>query len=188
MTIADSDEDLVRRSRDGDVQARRDLIARHVDMVFRIAYRMARTRAEAEDIAQDTLERMLEYEPGWLSPVSFRVWVRRALLNRLIDAARRGKRWSFLRPLTDGVDARDGQPDAEETMSMSQTARAVSDAVRALPQRQQAAIVLCHYEGASLAEAAKTMATTEGAVEQLLQRARAKLRLDLRDLMEGERP
>ncbi|MSO97414.1 MAG: sigma-70 family RNA polymerase sigma factor [Rhodospirillaceae bacterium] len=182
MPLADRDEELVQRGRNGDASARRTLVERHVDTVYRVAYRLTRTRSEAEDIAQDVLARMLDYREGWLSPISFRVWIRRAVLNRVIDASRSRQRWSIMRPLDDGLDVADGQPDAEAAAETNQQASAVANAVRALPARQKMVIVLCHYENLSLADAAAAMKTSVGAVEQLLQRAKAALRVELRAL------
>ena len=152
-------------------------------MVYRVAYRLAGTRTEAEDVAQDVLARMLTYHEGWLSPVSFRVWIRRAVLNRVIDTGRRRKRWSMVGPLEAGLEVRDDRPDAESSLETRQTAATVEQAVRALPDRQRAAIVLCHYEGLSLADAGVAMKISVGAVEQLLHRAKATLKMQLRDVM-----
>ena len=49
------------------------------------------------------------------------------------------------------------------------------DAINDLPERQRAALVLCHFEGLSNAEAAKIMDTTVKGVEGLLVRARKAL-------------
>lgn len=186
MSTADSDEELVVRGRGGDAAARRLLIERHVDTVFRLAYRMARTRPEAEDLAQEVLAGMLEYRQGWLSALSFRVWIKRAVLNRVIDESRRRKRWGFVRPLEDGMDFEDSRADAEASLGTSETKATVERAVRALPDRQRAVIILCHYENLSLTEAAQTMKSSVGAVEQLLHRAKASLRVRLKSMVSDD--
>jgi RNA polymerase sigma-70 factor (ECF subfamily) len=45
-----------------------------------------------------------------------------------------------------------------------------------LPERQRLAMVLCHYEEMSMAEAASVMEATPEAIESLLSRARRSLR------------
>jgi RNA polymerase sigma-70 factor (ECF subfamily) len=64
----------------------------------------------------------------------------------------------------------------------------VAKAIATLPERQRAAIVLCHYEGVSNIEAAEILQVTIGALESLLVRARKTLRAALADLApEGSR-
>jgi RNA polymerase sigma factor (sigma-70 family) len=65
----------------------------------------------------------------------------------------------------------------------------VAQAMAALPDRQRAAIALCHYEGLSNIEAAAMLDVTVGALESLLVRARKSLRAALIDLApEGSHP
>ena len=58
----------------------------------------------------------------------------------------------------------------------------VAEAVSELPERQKAALALCHYEGLSNIEAAAILDMSVGAVESLLVRARRNLRDSLADL------
>ena len=133
-------------------------------------------------MAQDVLTKMLDYRQGWLSSISFRVWIKRAVLNRVIDASRRRRRWSIVQPLGDGIDIPDDAPGADSALQASQVSAVVARAVRALPERQRQAIVLCHYEGLNLADAAAAMDASVGAVEQLLHRAKNTLRVELQEL------
>jgi RNA polymerase sigma-70 factor (ECF subfamily) len=60
-----------------------------------------------------------------------------------------------------------------------QVAAKVNEALQTLPERQRLALVLCHYEEMSMAEAATIMGTTAEAIESLLSRARRSLRRQL---------
>lgn len=167
------DETLITKSRDGDEGAVRTLVARHVDEAYRIAYRMVGHRAQAEDIAQDVLMKMLTYKQGWFSSASFHTWMRRAVINRGIDEYRKR------RPSTNLDDAGEltsGDPDQEQRMLATEDEARVAAGVLALPDRQRAAITLCFYENMGLAEAAEVLKTSVGAVESLLHRAKASLR------------
>lgn len=175
------DETLITKSRDGDEGAVRTLVARHMDEAYRIAYRMVGHRAQAEDIAQDVLMRMLTYKQGWFSSASFHTWMRRAVINRGIDEYRKR------RPSTNLDDAGEltsGDPDQEQTMLASEDEARVAAGVLALPDRQRAAITLCFYENMGLAEAAEVLKTSIGAVESLLHRAKA----TLRERLQAEKP
>ena len=57
-TEATSDPDLIGRARDGDRDAFGRLVAKHYDFIYRVAWRWAGNRADAEDIAQDVCVRL----------------------------------------------------------------------------------------------------------------------------------
>jgi RNA polymerase sigma-70 factor (ECF subfamily) len=64
---------------------------------------------------------------------------------------------------------------ADARLDAARREAAVADAVRALPDRQRAAIVLTYYEGVPNAEAAAVLGLGVKAVESLLVRARRAL-------------
>jgi len=173
-----SDEALIVRSRNGDEAAIAALVARHSDAAFRMAYRLVGQKAQAEDIAQDVLLRMLSYREGWLSRTSFHVWLRRSVYNRTIDVYRKNRAWQ-MGDLEDAAHVADGQPTPDAVLDADRTQARVSAAVLALPLRQRAAVTLCFYEQMSLAEAADVLKVSVGAVESLLHRAKTTLKQTL---------
>ena len=170
-----SDAELIAQSREGDTAAIALLVARHADTVYRIAYRLVGQKAQAEDIAQDVLMRMLSYKEGWLSKTSFQVWLRRAVYNRTVDIYRKHRPWQH-----SGLDAvaerSDGAPAQDAVLAARETETRVTAAVLALPMRQRMAVTLCFYEQMSLAEAGAVLEVSVGAVESLLHRAKATLK------------
>ena len=171
------DETLIAKSREGDEGAVRTLVARHMDE----AYRMVGHRAQAEDIAQDVLMRMLTYKQGWFSQASFHTWMRRAVINRGIDEYRKRRPSTSL---DDAGELTGGEANQEQQMMATEAESRVAAGVLALPDRQRAAITLCFYESMGLAEAAEVLKTSVGAVESLLHRAKAALR----ERLQGEDP
>ena len=69
---------------------------------------------------------------------------------------------------------------AEGELQEKQMAQLVRQAISHLPLRQRAALVLCHYQGLSNAEAASILGTSVKAIEGLLVRARQTLQQKLR--------
>ena len=110
--------------------------------------------AQAEDIAQDVLMRMLTYKQGWFSTASFHTWLRRAIINRAIDVYRKRKPSTTI---DDAGEIADSVETQEQSMIESETEAKVSQAVLALPERQRAAITLCFYENMALAQAADVL-------------------------------
>ena len=178
-----TDDQLIALSRDGDADAIASLVARHADAVYRIAFRLVGRKAEAEDIAQDVLMRMLGYREGWLSKISFRVWIRRAVYNRMVDVYRKHRPWQHS-DLEAAASLDDGSPAQDAALAARRRQAAVASAVLALPLRQRMAVTLCFFEQMSLAEAGAVLKVSAGAVESLLHRAKIALKQKLLDFEE----
>ena len=89
---------------------------------------------------------------------------------------------SLIEDLPDAVqEDLQGRVDGVETMERRRVADEVRRAVLMLPERQRAAVTLCHFEGFTNIETADILETTVEAVESLLTRGRRKLRELLRD-------
>ena len=73
------------------------------------------------------------------------------------------------------ADHEDDALPADAQLDVARRAAAVAGAVRALPDRQRAAIILTYYEGVPNAEAAAILGLGVKAVESLLVRARQAL-------------
>jgi len=174
------DETLIARSRAGDAGAVRLLVERHSAAIYRIAYRLVGRRAQAEDIAQDVLVKMLDYREGWLSKPGFHVWLRRAVYNRTVDIHRKQRPWAFS-GLDTIAEKRDSAPAQDAVLVAREDENQVAAAVLKLPLRQRMAVTLCFYEQMSLAEAAAVLKVSVGAVESLLHRAKAALKQMLLD-------
>lgn len=173
-----SDEDLMARIAGGDAESFRILAKKYMGLLYSVAYRMFPQKADAEDIVQEALLRVWSKAYLWKAGTGAAVstWLYRLVYNICIDHKRRTGRQSV--PVDD--DHPDSGPGADTVLQDSQTGAIVSRAVRALPERQRAALVLCHYEGLSNAEAADIMGTSVKGVEGLLVRARKTLQQDLK--------
>ena len=75
----------------------------------------------------------------------------------------------------------------DEQIARAQTREQVRAAIAALPRSQSAALVLVHFEGMSLREAASVLNSSESSIKSLLHRARTKLATELQALLDIER-
>jgi RNA polymerase sigma-70 factor (ECF subfamily) len=166
----DADSWLVRKAQAGDVDAYEVLVRRHRDRIYRIALRMLGDRHDAEDIAQDVVIQVWTALAGFTGASSFTTWLYRIVVNRCLNQIRR-RRWT--RPVLDS----DPPPvaGAEDMVIARQRARAVMEAVAALPPDQRAVVVLHQLEGLSYREVAAVVNISEDAVRGRLHRARVSL-------------
>jgi len=184
--VEESDDELLHRAGRGDRAAFAVLVTRHVRRAAAIAGRIVGNAGDAEEIVQEAFLKTWLKAPDWeaqtthASGARFSTWFYRVLVNLSIDRKRRPR----LFVLEAAGDPADPGPDAFDEVAGGETARRVREAVGALPERQRAALTLCHFEGMSNAEAAQVLEVSVGALESLLVRARRNLRDTLADLME----
>jgi RNA polymerase sigma-70 factor (ECF subfamily) len=172
MGAAESDAALTARAAAGDGLAYAALVKRHLPRVFAVTRRMLGNEAAAEDAAQEALLRLWthagSYDP---SKALLSTWLTRIATNLCLDRLRKRQEEQW----DDSYDA-PLPADQEKAIGDRQLADRVDAALRALPERQRLALVLCHYEDLSMAEAASAMETSVEAVESLLSRARRRLK------------
>jgi RNA polymerase sigma-70 factor (ECF subfamily) len=175
----DPDTELVARVGQGDRAAAQALMARHLPAMLRLARRMLGSQAEAEDCVQDAFLKLWTHAGRWKpGQAKFETWLYRVTLNQCYDRLRK-------KP-TVGLDAAaevaDVAPAADTRLETAAVAQEVEAALECLPERQRAAILLCHYQERGNIEAAEILGISVEALESLLARGRRTLRMKLSHL------
>jgi RNA polymerase sigma-70 factor (ECF subfamily) len=124
-------------------------------------------RGTAEELAQDALARAWDRWSRVSTYASPEGWVFRVAFNLASSDRRR-------RAAARRAHERLGVPDTAAPDSSERAA--LRDALRALPPRQRAAIVLRHYAGFSVAETAAALGCAEGTVKSLTSQGLDRLR------------
>ena len=168
----DSETEWMQQVARGDGRAGRRLVDAHLASITRFAFRMLGSAAEAEDVAQETFLRLWRQAPTWEPRAKVSTWLHRVAHNLCIDRIR-ARREVHANELPEGEDPRPSIPTQLEHL---QAARALTDAMQALPERQRAAITLVYYQGLDNREAAEVMGVHVDALESLLSRARRSMR------------
>lgn len=86
-SVGMSDAELVRRARDGDTGALRNLVDRHYDDCWRYAFRVLGDRSDAEDAVQETFLRAHAALANYREQAQFREWLFTILVNQCRNAA-----------------------------------------------------------------------------------------------------
>ena len=154
------------------------LVDRHLDSIYQFAHRHTRDAHTAEDVAQETFLRVWTKAATW-RPGRVRVttWLHKIAHNLCIDLHRRQRPQAEL----DEQLVDDGQTAPEDVSENERLAAALDNALRALPERQRTALMLCQRQNMSNPQAAQVLGISVDAVESLLARARRTLRVALRD-------
>jgi len=134
-----------------------------------VARRYGCNEADADEIVQDTFWRAWKAAKKW-QPGGAKVstWLYRLAANRTIDYRRvEGRRRAD--PLGEDQDFEDETANAERSLGDRQRLSSMQAAIAELPDRQRMAIILS-------AQQDEILGSSEGAVEQLMVRARKTLR------------
>ncbi len=178
-----SDDELMRLSGTGDHAAFAKLVERHLVKAGKLAARVVGNRAEGEDVVQEAFLRVWLKAPEWQPEAAggarFSTWFYRVLMNLCIDRTRK----PTPAPIEAAGEIADSKPDGLAILAANETSHRVQAAIAKLPDRQRAALTLCHFEGVSNIEAAEILEISLGAIESLLVRARRTLRENLADLV-----
>lgn len=177
------DEGLMLRICEGDTVAYRTLVERHIHRMVRLAQGMVGERSDAEDIVQEAFLRVWIHAKSWdAAKAKFTTWLYRIVFNLCVDHVR--KRVGL--PLDLVMERADPRGDVLGELQRHETRDRVGKAIADLPETQRAAVALHYYEGLSNAEAAEVLSVSIGAVEQLLIRARRRLKEQLRPELIGD--
>lgn len=166
----------------GDSRAFTRLVQRHAGWALGFCERLVGARHEAEDLVQVAFLRVWQGAAQWQPQARFRTWLYRVLYNLCMDQFR-ARSTAATQPLDDeAAEAlHDPAPGMEARLWGQQRDARVRAALAQLPARQRAALVLRYYEEVPQSEAAVLLGLSEGALESLLTRGRARLRQWLGD-------
>ena len=171
-----SDEALMVLYANGDRPAALALTRRITPRVLAYAARLlSGDRAEAEDVAQETMLRLWRIAPEWRQgETKVTTWAYRVATNLCIDRQRSRTRKRQM-ALDDAPEVADSGPGAEGRLIEAGRMAALETALSELPDRQRQAVVLRHLEGMTNPEIAAIMEIGVEAVESLTARGKRAL-------------
>lgn len=154
--------DLVSRHPD----AGRRLVELHYDALYRFLHQLTGDRDEAQDLAQQTLIRLVRTIHRYDGRVRMRAWIY-AFAVREVGRWRRRRLWL---PLPANVAV------GEDLAGRTADAELLLSAIQKLSDSHRAAFLLHYVEGLSIEEIADIQRTQVGTVKSRLHYARAHLR------------
>ncbi len=184
--MSELERSLLRRLRDRDERAFRELIDEHRDRVFNITYRMLGNRAEAEDVAQEVFITVFKTIESFREESKFSTWLYRVTVNhcknRIKYLARRHDRDRDELDETNqatngavtGAPVRAAQPD--KALASAQMEKLLQQAIADLDDDQRAVVILRDVEDLSIEEICEITGLPDGTVKSRLHRARLVLR------------
>ena len=187
--MSELERSLIKRLRDRDERAFRELVAQHRDRVFNITYRMLGNRSEAEDVAQEVFITVFKQIDTFEERSKFSTWLYRVAVNHTKNrikylSRRQDRNKDELDETTQstGTNGAIGQvvqrsPDA--ALAVVQMEEVLRLAVQRLDEEQRTVVILRDIEDLSIEEICAITDLPDGTVKSRLHRARLALRKKL---------
>jgi RNA polymerase sigma-70 factor (ECF subfamily) len=177
--LAKSDEtQLVERSQAGDRLAFEELVRRHADRLYAVVLRFVADADEAEEVTQETFLRAWGSIEKFERRSQFFTWLYRIGINEAKRRAERRPPPERIASIEDSPieDAPDWSEAPEFRVEQGHLRAVLEDAIRALPVKYRAALILRDVEGLTTEEACEVMELGGAAFKSRLHRARLAVR------------
>ena len=181
-----SDQDLIQALCEGDQKAFRYLVDTYKKSVYNTVLGFVQHLENAEEVTQDVFIRVYETIGSFKQESKLSTWIYRISINQSLDFIRRAKRKKRMAVITSlfGVDNEVLHQPADfehpgVIMEKKENAAILFKAINLLPDNQKTAFLLQKMQDCSQQKIAEIIQLKEGAVESLLQRAKANLKKSL---------
>ena len=149
-----------------------DSLGDHIDRLFRAAWALCGSRADAEDLVQETFARVL-LKPRRMQKDDDFGYLLHALRNTFFSSRRAAARRLAPGAIPEGFDLAD--PSTATRPELAAEANEVFAVIASLPDVYRDALVAVDVAGLSYAEAAEALGTKEATITSRLFRARAQV-------------
>jgi len=181
--LRQDERDAVAASRRGDREAFDGLVERYQRDVYRLCFRYLDDSQDAHDVAQETFLRAYRSIGSFRGDSAFSTWLYRIAVNACLNF--RSRRHAANEALPE--DLSDGAPGAAERIEREELSQRVRRAVRRLPERQRATLILKVYHELTHEQVARILGSSVGTVKANLFHALANLKRLLHDRAGRER-
>jgi RNA polymerase sigma-70 factor, ECF subfamily len=163
-TFEDQDDSaVVRACMAGDRAAFDVIVRRHQRQVYQLCYRFVGSHEDASDLAQDVFVRAYRGLRGFKGDAAFATWLYRIGVNVCLNRVRAQKpAWV---PLTEAGQADSRSERADAMLLRNERAADVRSAIRRLPDKQRATLILRVYHEMPHEQIAGVLGSSVGAVK-----------------------
>lgn len=179
-----NDNEIIKEILNGDHQRYALLVEKYRRMVFLVCLGFTHHQEDSNDLTQDVFMNAYRHLASFNEKAQFSTWLYRIAVNTTLNALRKKRNWFSLsstsdnqesgRELNETISLSD-EYNPEQAMIQTEEHHLIHKAIDMLPEKQRTAFVLSRYDELSQREIASIMETSEGAVEQLLIRAKNNL-------------
>jgi len=178
---------LITRCQAGDTNAFRQLVERHQQYVFALAFRVVCDEDDAKDIVQETFIRVWGSMHTFDRNRKFTTWLFRIAVNLAYDRMRRGRRKNRLFASWSAADERSATAngnDLESAVANRDLAGKIKSLTAGLSPKQRIVFILRDLQEMPMDEIADSLGMSMSSVKANLCYARRKIRRELEPMTE----
>ena len=198
--MATDDLTFIRRTKQGDAQAFRQLVERYQRKAYAVAFGMLKNKEDALDIVQEAFIKIHKHLECFKGESSFYIWLYRIVFNLCIDVLRKRKGGLLadmeleealnleVEEAPHGLLCASLGTSPQKSLLQKELAEKLQEAIEALPEMHRAILLMREVEGMPYEDLARIFQIPKGTVMSRLFHARAKVQQTLRPYMEEFSP
>jgi RNA polymerase sigma factor (sigma-70 family) len=186
VQVLDKDILLIDRILRGETPAYRELVTRHKDYAFTIAYRLLNNREDAEEAAQDAFVRAFNGLQNFNREAKFTTWFYRVVLNAALTIQQKKK---ITTEDIDNVHSNSAVlrgSNSTDNMKRKEQQYYIKEALKQLSPDDVTMITLFYLKEQSLEEISDIVGIETNTVKVKLHRARKRLADVMQNILKGE--
>jgi RNA polymerase sigma-70 factor (ECF subfamily) len=180
------DINLLNGIRSGDKSAFKELINRHKDYAFTVAYRILNNREDAEEVAQDAFMQAFGALKSFNAESKFTTWFYRIVFNAALMQQRKNKVVSIDIETSSEAFLVSHSSDSAEDLQKNERKNAIQKALQSLSADDTAMITLFYLKELSLEEIAEITKISAETAKVKIHRARKRLAEEMKKMLNEE--
>ena len=173
-----SDEKLILRFQEGDINAYNELVKRYKDRLFNFVLRYFNNREQAEDVVQDTLIKLYTHASYYKNIAKFSTWIFTIAKNNALTELRKNKRKQTDSLWTDDgkvIDITSKDPSLDIKVQNEIAIDQLNKFLDEIPENFRMAVVLRDFQELSYDEISKILEIPIGTIKSRINRGRIQL-------------
>ena len=179
------DNDLIKKTLDGDRKAFADLVKAYQGRVFALVFHMCHDRHEAEDLTQETFLRAYKGLKRFGFRSEFYTWIYRIAVNVSLNHLRQAKKRKAVPQEALPKKIMEDQKASSNPAKQAEARELYEHLVEGIEELSpdlRAALVLAVFQGLTHKQAGEILGVAEGTVSWRINEARQQLRRHLREV------
>ncbi len=173
-----SDEKLILRFQEGDINAYNELVKRYKDRLLNFVFRYFNNREQAEDVVQETLIKLYTHASYYKNIAKFSTWIFTIAKNNALTELRKNKRKQTDSLWTDDgkvIDINSNEQTLDRRVQNEIAVDQLNKFLDEIPENFRMAVVLRDFQELSYDEISKILEIPIGTIKSRINRGRIQL-------------